>query len=418
MGALMSGAEDRRPARRSPFSQRNFRFQWPADLATSLAFEMETLILGWYVLVATDSVVWLTAFGALQFVGTLAGPLLGVAGDRVGQRNLLAAMRLFYLVVASCVAGLVATGMLSPAAVLVAAALNGLVRPSDIGVRNTLVAAILPSEMLAGALGISRASQDGARVAGALTGAGIIAALGIGPAYGAVVGLYLISVLLTLTVREPPRAGARAAPATVRAVWRELAEGVAHTRGSPVLLAALWLAWLTNFAAYPISGGLLPHVAREVYGMDRTGLGLLVACFAGGALVGSMIVSLRGVGARPAQVMLAAAGLWFGLLLVFAQTGTAAAGMAMLFVTGFVQSFCMIPMSVLLLRSTEAAFRGRVMGLRMLSIYGLPLGLLGAGYAVERIGFAATATLLAGFGLAATGGIAWRWREPLRRAGG
>ena len=36
----------------APFSVRSFRFQWPADLATSWSFEMETLILGWYVLVA------------------------------------------------------------------------------------------------------------------------------------------------------------------------------------------------------------------------------------------------------------------------------------------------------------------------------------------------------------------------------
>ena len=38
---------------------------------TAWALEMETLILGWYVLVQTGSVVWLTGFAALQFIGTL-----------------------------------------------------------------------------------------------------------------------------------------------------------------------------------------------------------------------------------------------------------------------------------------------------------------------------------------------------------
>ena len=50
------------PAPRSalaPFRVRNYRFQWPADLLTSWAFEMETLILGWYVLVETGSVLLL-----------------------------------------------------------------------------------------------------------------------------------------------------------------------------------------------------------------------------------------------------------------------------------------------------------------------------------------------------------------------
>ena len=40
----------------APFRIRSYRFQWPADLLVSWAFEMETLILGWYVLVETGSV--------------------------------------------------------------------------------------------------------------------------------------------------------------------------------------------------------------------------------------------------------------------------------------------------------------------------------------------------------------------------
>ena len=42
----------------APFAVRSFRFQWPADLATSWAFEMEALILSWYVLVETGSVLF------------------------------------------------------------------------------------------------------------------------------------------------------------------------------------------------------------------------------------------------------------------------------------------------------------------------------------------------------------------------
>ena len=49
----------------APFRIRNYRFQWPADLLTSWAFEMETLILGWYVLVETGSVLLLTLFASL-----------------------------------------------------------------------------------------------------------------------------------------------------------------------------------------------------------------------------------------------------------------------------------------------------------------------------------------------------------------
>jgi len=74
-----------RPSALAPFRYRNYRFQWPADLLTSWAFEMETLILGWYVLVETGSVLLLTLFASLSYVGTLIAPLFGVVGDRIGS---------------------------------------------------------------------------------------------------------------------------------------------------------------------------------------------------------------------------------------------------------------------------------------------------------------------------------------------
>lgn len=403
------------PARPSLFGQRNFRFQWPSDLAVSWAFEMETLLLAWFVLVETESVIWLTAFGALQFVGTLIAPLYGVAGDRLGQRRVLSAMRAAYVAQAACIAALALSGQLSVVAVFVVAFVMGLVRPSDIGVRNALIAATMPAPLLAKAIGIERVSMDAARVVGALTGAGIVAILGMGQAYVVVTTLYLVSFALTLGIREPARDAGGLALASIIAIWQELGAGVAYARRTPALMAALFLACLANFAAYPLTGGLLPHVAREVYGIDQTGLGTLFACFSGGAVLGSLLVSLRGVGPQPARVMFGSAALWFAALLLFARVESVLPGMALLMVAGFLQSLCMVPMSVLLLRITAAAFRGRVMGLRMLAIYGLPVGLLLTGLGIAKLGFAATATMFAGFGLLATLAIAWRWRAALWR---
>jgi len=399
----------------SPFSQHSFRFQWPSDLAVSWAFEMETLLLAWFVLVETGSVIWLTAFGALQFVGTLISPLYGVAGDRLGQRRVLSFMRAAYVLQAACVAALALSDQLSVVAVFTVAFFMGLVRPSDIGVRNALIAATMPASLLAKAIGIERVSMDGARVVGALTGGGIVAVLGMGQAYVMVAMLYFIGFALTFGIRELSQDARARMPASVASIWRELGAGVAYASQTPALMAALFLACLANFAAYPLTGGLLPHVAREVYQIDQTGLGTLFACFSGGAVLGSLLVSLRGVGPQPARVMVASAALWFALLMVFAQVESVVIGMPLLMITGFLQSLCMVPMSVLILRITAAAFRGRVMGLRMLAIYGLPVGLLLTGLGIANIGFAGTATFFAGFGLLATLAIAWHWRAALWR---
>ena len=77
----------------APFQVRSFRFQWPADLLTSWGIEMENLVLGWYILVETGSVLALTLFWALQYLGTLLAPVFGMAGDRIGHRTVLCAMR-------------------------------------------------------------------------------------------------------------------------------------------------------------------------------------------------------------------------------------------------------------------------------------------------------------------------------------
>ena len=63
------------------------------------------------------------------------------------------------------------------------------------------------------------------------------------------------------------------------------------------------------------------------------------------------------------------------------------------------------------LQIVEPAFRGRVMGVRMLAVYGLPLGLFASSGLITWLGFAATASIYACIGLAASGFIAYWWRD-------
>jgi predicted MFS family arabinose efflux permease len=407
------------PSGLAPFRVRAFRLQWPADLLTSCAFEMETLILGWYVLVETGSVLLLTLFGALQFGGTLIAPMFGVAGDRIGHRSLLCAMRAAYAVLAAILMAVAFAGALSPLLVFIIAGLNGLVRPSDLGVRIALVADNIPRDQLVAAMGISRTTSDCARVGGALAGAGMFAAFGMGPAYVAVASCYALGLLLTLAIAPtPPRPhAADAAQAGYQrpSAWRDLSEGLAYVWSKPQLLAAMSIAFLVNMTAYPQSNGLLPYVAKDIYRIDQTGLGYLVASFAFGALLGSVALSLRGSD-RPARLMILSALGWYTMLLLFARMPGPYGAVVMLALAGFMQSLCMVTVAVVLLRVTAEKFRGRVMGVRMLVIYSLPLGLLAAGALIDRIGFPATATLYSAIGLLFTLLIALRWRTDLRNA--
>jgi predicted MFS family arabinose efflux permease len=404
-----------RPSALAPFQIRNYRFQWPADLLTSWAFEMETLILGWYVLVETGSVLLLTLFASLSYVGTLIAPMFGVVGDRIGHRDLLAMMRATYAVLAATLMTLALTGHLTPLYVMIIVAIMGLVRPSDLGVRGALVANIMPHDLLIGAISISRTTMDTARITGALSGAGLFASLGMGPAYIAIVGLYIVSTLLTLCVVAPSKphpVDDLADGALRRSSLRDLKQGLAYVWSTPRMRAAMWIAFLANLTAYPLSNGLLPYIAREIYGTNQTGLGYLSASFAVGSLVGSIALSLIG-GIRVARLMIGATVMWYGTLLVFAQLQTVPAAMACLMLAGFSQSLAMISIAVILMRTASEHFRGRVMGVRMMVIYGLPLGLLAAGSLIDEVGFAATGTLYAAAGLMLMMTIVLHWRADL-----
>jgi MFS family permease len=408
-------SESARPSALTPFRIRNFRFQWPADLLTSWAFEMEMLILGWYVLVETGSVLLLTLFASLNYVGTLIAPMFGVVGDRIGHRDLLAMMRATYAVLASTLMTLALTGWLSPLYVMIIVAIMGLVRPSDLGVRGALVATIMPHDQLIGAISLSRTTMDTARIAGALSGAGLFAALGMGPAYMAIASLYVVATLLTLCVVAPSKphpVDEAADAALLRSPMRDLKEGVAYVWTSPRMRAVIWIAFLANLTAYPLTNGLLPYIAREIYGTNQTGLGYLSASFAVGSLVGSVALSLIG-GLRVARLMISATVMWYATLLVFAQVQSVPVAMACLMLAGFAQSLCMISLAVILMRTASEHFRGRVMGVRMLVIYSLPLGLLAAGSLIGEIGFAATATLYAAAGLALMMAVVVHWRADL-----
>ena len=111
--------------------------------------------------------------------------------------------------------------------------------------------------------------------------------------------------------------------------------------------------------------------------------------------------------------MIGATVVWYAMLLVFAHIRSVPAAIACLLLIGFSQSLCMISIAVILMRTASAHFRGRVMGVRMLVIYGLPLGLLVAGTLIDEVGFAATATLYAAAGLALMMAVAIHWRTDL-----
>jgi hypothetical protein len=104
------------------------------------------------------------------------------------------------------------------------------------------------------------------------------------------------------------------------------------------------------------------------------------------------------------------------MLAMFAQMPTPAIGIPVLVLVGLAQSLGLVPAAAVLLRHSDERFRGRIMGIRMLAIYGNLPGLLISGWLIPVFGYPATATSYCAVGILFTLMIAVSWRGVLWQA--
>lgn len=389
----------------APFSIPSYRNQWSADVLSAWGFEMETLMIGWYVLVETDSALAVAIVSALRFAGTLIGPFAGVVADRVARRNLLLAMRAVFVVLGGAMALVGLQGVVPIWFIFIVATVAGLLRPSEMMVRQSLVADTVPRNLLANAMGFTRTTMDSARIAGAIAGAGLLSQVGLGPAYVVVTLMYVCSAVLTLRIPVLLTQVSAAAP------LKEFKEGLAYIRDSRLIIAIMGLAFLVNLTSFPATGGLMPVIARDVFGFDANGLAKLITAFASGALIGSLGMAVLAKSSRPIGLMFGGLLTWHVCILIFAQITSPVLAYVALFAIGASTSVGMIAMSVVLMMHTDIVVRGRVMGVRMLAVYGLPVGLVIAGVLIEATDVNTTISIHASIGLAVIAFAAIRWRH-------
>ena len=75
----------------------------------------------------------------------------------------------------------------------------------------------------------------------------------------------------------------------------------------------------------------------------------------------------------------------------------------------------MISLMGALLASTDSRFRSRVMGVRTLAVYGMPLGLMACGVLIERLGYSMTVSVSCVVGIVLTLVIGVTWRASIWR---
>ena len=364
------------------FQQRNYRLLWFSDGLTSSAEQMEFLVLAWFVLLETDSPFLVGLYGALRFTGTLFAPFYGIVVDRYDRLKLLRTARIIFMVIAVIIAALSFLGQINIWQVFVLTGVAGMVRAFDNVTRQTLIADMVPRQNLGNAIALTRTGRDTTQIVSPVIGGFLLDSFGLGWAYVVIIVLFTGGTAFTLPVKPPPRT-----PATRgESIFTTLVESFRYAARHEVILALLLLAFLVNLTGFPLNQGLVPVFARDVLLTDSTGLGWLLGAYSAGAFAGSIVIAGIGNMQRAGRLMSLGSVAWHATIAVLAAATLFNVSLGVLAFAGLVQSFTMVTMSILLLGSTPTDIRGRMMGLRSLAVYGLPLGLLASGAIADTLG--------------------------------
>ena len=156
------------------------------------------------------------------------------------------------------------------------------------------------------------------------------------------------------------------APAGQPATLNSVLEGLRFVRRTEVLLGAILLDLLAVLFGGAVA--LLPIFARSILHVGATGLGVLRAAPAVGALLGAVFITRHPIERRAGRTLLIAVGLYGACIVVFGLSRTFVVSLLALGVSGFVDLYSMNIRSTTVALATPDRLRGRVNAVEMVFI--------------------------------------------------
>lgn len=264
--------------------QRDFGIYFVGNSLSSIGTWFQNLAAALLVYDLTGSTLLVGVVNFAQFVGAflLAG-VAGNAADRFDRRKLLIATQLGAAAVSGALAVLAATGDVSPAIVIVAAALLGLSLAFMVPALLALVPLLVPRRDLEIAVSLNSVTFNLARAIGPVLGAAVIAAFGYAPAFAVNAVSFLVFVLILTKVRPRPQQIASGPRPKLRHSLRMVAR-------DPVLRALLLVVMAVSTTTDPVNT-LTPEFAKGVLGGSDAVVGFLVGSFGAGATVTAVLLA-------------------------------------------------------------------------------------------------------------------------------
>jgi MFS family permease len=388
-----------------------FRMLMLGTFASSAAFWMYQVAVGWLALQMTDSAFFV---GMAGFAGGI--PLLlvalpaGVVIDRVDRRTILLASQAGVMLVAILFALMVGTETIGRASMLVLVALYGTIMSFVFPTRTAIVPSLVERRDLANAIALNSATQNATRVIGPSLAGVLIGVLGVAETFAVAALLQLLALAATAKL---PALASTSRPGSASG-WRGLTVGMRVVAGRPFLIALIVLALAPTVLVMPYLN-LMPVFARDELGLGSTGLGVLLAATGLGTVGGSLSVARRSSRELASRAQVVAAVGFAATVLVFSVTPFPVVAAGLLFLTGWMSASFLAMNQTALQLNVEDEVRGRVLSIYLLTWGMLPIGQLLVGALAGALGTPVAMVLSSILAIGSIALIAWRF--PALRSG-
>jgi MFS family permease len=378
------------PAPDSLLKHRPFVLFWNARVCANFAFQMVGVAMGWQMYAITGSALDLGLVGLVQFLP--AAVLILIAGqlaDRYDRRRIAQASQFVEGCAAAALAYGAFTGTTSKELILVAAFCLGAGRAGEAPTMQTLLPAVVPAGLLPRAVAASSAAQQVATITGPAVG-GLIYALNPTAVYVICCAMFAAAAT-QLAFLKYERAVSRL-PVTLGGFFA----GIAYIRRNRILLGIITL----DLFAVLLGGAtaLLPIFAKDVFDAGPSGLGILRAAPAVGALLITVALTRWSFTRRVGRIEFLTVAVFGLATIAFASTGSFTVAWLALAVMGGADSISVVIRMTLLQLETPDDMRGRVNAVNSLFVsMSNQIGDFRAGFVANFIG-AVPAVLVGGVG--------------------
>jgi MFS family permease len=345
---------------------RDYRLWWLATVGMGVGLQMLEVAIGWEVYAQHRSTLDLGWIGLAEFIPmfVLALPA-GHLADRLPRRLIFGVALLLGAAVAVGLALLSHSGDRSVVPYLALATGSGatmaLANPASRAMAPTLV----PAELLPSAMTLRSIATQSAQVLGPALG-GLI--YGVSPVvvYLLAAVMCLLAAACVLAMRGRPAADVVTADAPPPPGLESVLEGLRFVRRTQILLGAILLDLLAVLFGGAVA--LLPVFARSILHVGPTGLGVLRAAPAVGALLAGVMLTRRPLVRRAGRTLLVAVGLYGASMIVFGLSRFFPLSLLALGVSGFVDLFSVNIRSTTVALATPDRLRGRVAAVEMVFV--------------------------------------------------